>query len=657
MHPTMGKGQFMFNALQDRFLGWVIGILSVLLVSLTLYTAYFGVFPDGLQRSGHLALVMALVYVAALRASLNAEQPAGLTRILRRLWILVALTGGVIATGHQIVNFDAINDRWGQITEFEIVFAVILVIALFDACRRTIGWPIVILAALFIAYGLFGAYLPGGLAHRGYSLERISAQLYLGGGGIFGTPLGVSATFVTGVVVLGTLLEKTGAGQVLMDFATGVTGRMRGGPAKAAVVGSSLMGMISGTAVANVLTTGPISIPLMRKSGYRKEAAGAIEAVASTGGQLMPPVMGAAAFIMAELTATSYLTIAKAAFLPAVIFYAVLLAMVHFEAVKRNIPLLRDADSVTDWDSILKRSYLLAPLPVFVGMLLNGYSIMLSSFWAIAASVIVSFFARASAQTPRRMVQTAIAAANAVIPVALACAAAGCIIGIITLTGIGLKFSSLVVLLSGGQLPVALVLTMLTCVILGMGLPTAAAYILVATLVAPALVDLGVGLLAAHLFVLYSAMLSSITPPVALAAYAAASISNGNPLKIAVLACQFGMGAFVVPYFFVYDPALLGIDVTWMQIVLSFVTAIAGGIAASVAMMGFFAHRLNIIERLSFALAAVLFLSSDWRFDALAVLISASLIAWNLRKGRPHETTTQEIGSEPITPPSKGDNQ
>lgn len=633
----------MHSVPSNRILGGIIGIVSVLLVCLTLYTAYFGVFPDGLQRSGHLLLVMALVYVGALKAMIGADNQTGLAAALRRGWILVVLIAGTTATGHHLVNFDAINDRWGEITDTEIVLAVILVIALFDACRRTIGWSIVILASLFIAYGLFGAYLPDGLAHRGYSLKRITAQLYLGGGGIFGTPLGVSATFVTGVVVLGALLEKTGAGQVLMDFATGLTGRMRGGPAKAAVVGSSLMGMISGTAVANVLTTGPISIPLMRKSGYRKEAAGAIEAVASTGGQLMPPVMGAAAFIMAEFTSTSYLTIAKAAFLPAVIFYAVLLAMVHFEAVKRNIPLLRDADSVVDWASIAKRAYLLAPLPVFISMLLNGYSIMLSSFWAVAASVIVSFFNRSSAQTPRRMVETAVTAANAVIPVALACAAAGVIIGIITLTGIGLKFSTLVVLLSGGQLPVALVLTMLTCLILGMGLPTAAAYILVATLVAPALVDLGVGLLAAHLFVLYSAMLSSITPPVALAAYAAASISQGNPMKIAVLACQFGMGAFAVPYFFVYDPALLGIDVTWIQVVISFLTAIAGGIAASVAMMGYFANRLNILERLGFVAAAVMFMSSDWRFDLVALLISSILILWNRRQAKATKDTNLEV--------------
>lgn len=635
----------MHSALLDKLFDWTIGIVSALLVSLTLYTAYFGVFPDGLQRSAHLLLIIVLVYVAALRTSTNTKGTSILISSVRKLWIVLVLVAGIIATGHHIVNFDAINDRWGEITNYEITFAVILIIALFDACRRTIGWPIVILASIFIAYGLFGAYLPDGLAHRGYSIKRVTAQLYLGGGGIFGTPLGVSSTFVTGVVVLGALLEKTGAGQVLMDFATGLTGRMRGGPAKAAVVGSSLMGMISGTAVANVLTTGPISIPLMRKSGYRKEAAGAIEAVASTGGQLMPPVMGAAAFIMAEFTSTSYLTIAKAAFLPAVIFYAVLLAMVHFEAVKRNIPLLRDAGSTTDWISMIQRVYLLAPLPVFVGMLLNGYSIMLSSFWAVTTSVIVSYFRQASAQTPRRLIETAVTAANAVIPVALACAAAGCIIGIITLTGVGLKFSTLVVMLSGGHLPLALILTMLTCLILGMGLPTAAAYILVATLVAPALVDLGVGLLAAHLFVLYSAMLSSITPPVALAAYAAASISQGNPLKIAVLACQFGMGAFAVPYFFVYDPALLGIDVTWVQVILSFITAIAGGVSASIAIMGVFAYRLQILERFGFALASLLFLSSNWHFDTLALLVAGTVIFINLRKGALDQVTTTKAGS------------
>ena len=280
-------------------------------------------------------------------------------------------------------------------------------------------------------------------------------------------------------------------------------------------------------------------------------------------------------------------------------------------------------------------------------MLLNGYSIMLSSFWAIVASALVSYLNRATALTPRRIVDTCVSAANAVIPVALACAAAGLIIGIITLTGIGLKFSTLVVALSGGSLPLALVLTMLTCLILGMGLPTAAAYILVATLVAPALVNLGVGLLAAHLFVLYSAMLSSITPPVALAAYAAASIAKGNPLTIAVLACQFGMAAFAVPYFFVYDPAILGIDVTGLQIGMSFVTAIVGGICASAAMMGHFTDRLNVIERLLFAVAAILFMNSDWRVDLAAFAMLAGLVFWTLRRATPSAEPELQAGQNP----------
>jgi TRAP transporter 4TM/12TM fusion protein len=619
--------------MQIKILNGVIGASAAILVGLTLYTAYFGVFPDGIQRSAHLLLVFVLVYAMAFRDTFD----AGVGRaklLLRRAWIVIALGLAVIAVGHQLVNFDAINARYGAITQIEVFLGIGLVIGLFDACRRRIGLAIVILAALFILYGLYGRYLPAPFGHRGYSLERIASQVYLGGGGIFGTPLGVSATFVTGVVALGALLERTGAGRVLMDFATALTGHLRGGPAKAAVVGSSLMGMISGTAVANVLTTGPISIPMMQKSGYRRESAGAIEAVSSTGGQLMPPVMGAAAFIMAEFTSTSYLEIVKAAFLPAVVFYVVLFAMVHFEAVRERIPILRQEGSVTDWSSIRRGSYLLIPLPVFVIMLIGGYSIMLGAFWAVASSVAVSYFSRDSAMTPRRLIEASVAAANAVVPVALACAAAGIIIGVITLTGVGLKFSTIVVGLSGGSLPVALVLTMLTCLVLGMGLPTAAAYILVATLVAPALVNMGVGLLAAHMFVLYSAMLSAITPPVALAAYAAASIAQANPMKVAFFACKFGVAAFAIPFFFVFDPAILGLGAAPVAIAGSFATAVLGGVCASAAIIGCFARKLNAVERIGFAGAALLFLSPDWRLDLAACAVAGAIAYLHIRKAR-----------------------
>lgn len=617
------------------------GLLAVLLVGFTLYTAYFGVFPDGLQRSFHLLTVLLFVFLSSIHSSDGQRSP------MRSVFMLACIAIALLTLGHHLLNYDAINSRYGAITHYEIVFGILLILVLFEGCRRTIGWSIVILATIFILYALYGRMLSSGIGHRGYSVERIISQVYLGGGGIFGTPLGVSATFVTIVVVLGSLLEKTGGGKVLMDIATSLTGRMRGGPAKAAVVGSSLMGMISGTAVANVLTTGPISIPLMRKSGYRAEAAGAIEAVASTGGQLMPPVMGAAAFIMAEFTNTSYLEIAKAAFLPAVVFYAVLLAMVHFEAVRHNIPLVKKDENSGSWGSIARHSYLLLPLPVFIYMLLSGYSIMLSGFWAVMASWAVSYVSKTTALGFKGIIEVCTFSIKAVAPVAMACAAAGIIIGMITMTGVGLKFSTLVVALSGGHLFIALVLTMVSCLILGMGLPTAAAYILVATLVAPALVNMGVPLLAAHLFVLYSAMLSSITPPVALAAYAAASVANANPLKIAVLAVRFGVAAFVVPYFFVYDPAILGIDTTGVQIAASFITAILGGICASAAITGYLFVKLDLISRLALIVAGVLFLASNWQFDLAAFVIAfaACLYNWSRAKSTSADQTSPPLNT------------
>ena len=330
---------------------------------------------------------------------------------------------------------------------------------------------------MFLLYALAGPYLLGMLAHRGYSVERVLSQLYLGGGGVFGTLLGVSATFVIVIIIYGAFLEKSGAGRVLMDIATGATGRSRGGPAKASVVGSSLMGMISGTAVANVLTTGTISIPLMKRNGYPPHVAGAVEAVASTGGQLMPPVMGAAAFIMADMIERPYLDIARAAIIPAVLYYVVLFAVVHLEAVKRGIPVLARSELPGVTSTVRSGGHLLLSLPVFVYLLLIGYSVMYAEFWAVVVAIGASFLRRNSMLSPRRFVAALVAGVDAVIPVAVACATAGIIIGVISLTGLGLKFSTLVVTVSGGNLLAALVLTMIASLILGMGLPTAAAYI------------------------------------------------------------------------------------------------------------------------------------------------------------------------------------
>lgn len=601
-------------------------ICAFVLAGFSLYTAFFGIMSDMIQRSVHLGLVLLLVYLGAL-------VPSSLGQIknpVLRLASLALAISGLIVMFYQVWFFDEIASRYGELTQAEFFIGIAAIVILLEATRRSIGWPIVILAIIFLLYAYFGNLLPGIAGHRGYNSERIVSQLYLGGGGIFGTPLGVSSTFVILIVLFGAVLESSGAGKVLMDIATSLTGRSRGGPAKAAVVGSSLMGMVSGTAVANVLTTGAISIPLMKRTGYRPEVAGAIEAVASTGGQLMPPVMGAAAFLMADLTGISYFEIARAAIIPALLYYVVLFSVVHLEAVKHGIALLQ-VDELPSLSHTLKTgSHLLLSLPVFVYMLFSGYSVMYASFCAFIAAIVLSYVRRSTWLTPKKLYQTIINGVEAVIPVATACACAGIIIGIITLTGLGLKFSSLVISLSDGNLFFALVLTMIASLILGMGLPTAAAYILVATLAAPALEQLGVNQLAAHLFVFYSAMLSSITPPVALAAYAAAGLAQANPFRIALVACQFGVAAFIVPYFFAYNPALLAVDTTAGLVIVAALTTVVGGVCLAIAIQGWCLYKLNILERLAFAVVVWLLLDTSLTTDLLGMALLAAMAAYHV---------------------------
>ena len=615
-------------------------VVAVVLVLFSLYSAFFGVFSDMLQRSFHLGLVVFLIFTA--HGALARKTP----RFISLAMDITLLLVGVGVLIYHVVFFDEVAGRWGELTEVEFWLGILCIGTLLEATRRSIGLPIVILALIFLAYAFLGPHLPGLLNHRGYSFERVIGHLYLGGGGIFGTPLGVSATFVIMIVIFGAMLERSGAGRVLMDIATGATGRSRGGPAKAAVVGSSLMGMISGTAVANVLTTGTISIPLMKRNGYRPHVAGAVEAVASTGGQLMPPVMGAAAFIMADLTEKPYLDIAAAAVLPAILYYIVLFTVVHLEAVKNGIPTLESHDLPKLIPTFLHGGHLLLSLPVFAYMLIDGYSVMYASFWAIVCTFVVSYLKRTTRLTPKKLFASFIDGAGAVLPVAAACATAGIIIGVITLTGLGLKFSSLIVAVSGDNLVVALILTLVASLLLGMGLPTAAAYILVSTLVAPALVDLGVDLLAAHLFVFYGAMLSSITPPVAMAAYAAAGLADANPFEIAMTAVRFGIAAFIVPFFFVINPALIGIGEIG-AIVTAAITATIGAGAIAIAIQGWLLQRASIFERIIFFAGGLLLMMPEIGIAALGSIfvVAVSIYQWVQTKSKePKGTDTENAG-------------
>lgn len=602
---------------------FAIKAVSLFLVGFSLYTAMFGVLPDVQQRGVHLASVMGIVYLMA------AGHPN------RAAWhrppLLIMGMLAVAASLYQTIFYDQVVARYGTITEPELWIAAFLLVLLFDATRRVIGWSMVVLAIFFLAYAFWGNFLPPDMGHRGYGLTRVFSQVFLGADGVFGTPLGVSATFVILIVIFGALLEATGATGVLMDVAVAMTGRSRGGPAKAAVVGSSLMGMISGTAVANVLTTGTISIPLMKRAGYKGRTAAAIEAVSSTGGQLMPPIMGAAAFLMASITETAYTDIATAAILPALLFYVAVFAMVHLEAVKGRMQPIPEHELPSARAALLRGGHTLAAIPCFVGLLYYGYSVMFASIWAIVVLVVLGLLRRNSRQKLAHVGKIALGTAEAILPVALATACAGVIIAVVTLTGLGLKFSALIEALSGGNLIVALVLTMIASLVLGMGLPTAAAYILVATLAAPALVQLGVSTLAAHFFVFYSAMLSAITPPVALAAFAAAAISRESPLRIAALAVKYGVVAFVVPYLFVLDPRLLG-EGPILLVLVAAVTAVIGAVMLAIAVQGYFYYRLSALPRLALFVAALLLIIPGMTTNLVGLTVFAGV--WLLLRRR-----------------------
>lgn len=618
--------------------GYLLAIkaVSLFLVGFSLYTAMFGVLPDVQQRGIHLASAMGIVYLmAAGRPDRDAWS--------RPLLILLGLLAAAAAL-YQTIFYDQVVARYGTIIEPELWIASVLLVLLFDATRRVIGWSMVILAVVFLAYAFWGNLLPSDMGHRGYGLSRVFGQVFLGADGIFGMPLGVSATFVILIVIFGALLEATGATGVLMDVAVAMTGRSRGGPAKAAVVGSSLMGMISGTAVANVLTTGTISIPLMKRAGYPGRTASAIEAVSSTGGQLMPPIMGAAAFLMASITETAYTDIATAAILPALLFYVAVFAMVHLEAVKGRIQPIPEDELPSARAALLRGGHTLAAIPCFVGLLYYGYSVMYASIWAIVVLILLGLLGRESRQSLGHLGKIALGTAEAILPVALATACAGVIIAVVTLTGLGLKFSALIEALSGGNLIIALFLTMVASLILGMGLPTAAAYILVATLAAPALVQLGVSTLAAHFFVFYSAMLSAITPPVALAAFAAAAISRESPLRISVLAVKYGIVAFVVPYLFVLDPRLLG-EGPLLLVILAAATAVIGAGILAIAVQGYFYGLITILPRVALFAAALLLIIPGMITNLAGLVVFAAvwlLLSRNGRRRRP-ETATSEL--------------
>jgi TRAP transporter 4TM/12TM fusion protein len=529
-----------------------------------------------------------------------------------------------------LVNYQQLILRAGTVTPLDTVIGTLGIVMVIEAARRIVGLPIVIVVLCFLGFGFFGPYMPGPLAHRGLSLQQMVGHLFFTTEGVFGIPLGVSSTFIFLFILFGAFLEKTGLGKFFIDIANAIAGWASGGPAKVAVLSSALQGTISGSSVANVVGSGSFTIPMMKKLGYHKNFAGAVEAAASTGGQLMPPIMGAAAFLMAEFVGIPYMEVVKAAVVPAILYFLGVFLGVHFEAKKHHLEGTPRSE-LPPWGKIMKEEgHLAIPLIAIIGLLASGYTPMKAALAGIFISIATAMLRKNTRMSFYDIVDGLIKGARGALGVLVACAAAGMIIGVVTKTGVGLKLASALVTVAAGNFMLLLFCTMLTSLILGMGVPTTANYVITSTIAAPALIQLGVPTLAAHMFVFYFGIIADITPPVALAAYAGSAISGGDPLKTGVNASKLGIAAFIIPYVFVLSPQLLGIGATFTSVLMTTTTAIIGMIGISGAMIGQFYTRANVFERLILAAGGLCLIDPHGLTDLIgvALLVGVGVMQW-----------------------------
>jgi len=607
-----------------------------LIIGIALTAAAFHLFAAGIspftalvQRPIHLALMATLGFLGV-----GVRNKGRCNRAETVVLIAAVLLGCLYIVGQQA----ALVGRVGAATKLDLAAGAVVIVLVLELARRTAGWGLVIVALTALAYAFSGPYLPGFLAHRGYGAQRLIEHLYLSTEGIWGIPLGVSANFVYLFVLFGAILEASGGGKLLIGLAGRISSRSLGGPAKTASVSSALMGSLSGSAVANVATTGALTIPMMKGTGFRPRMAAAIEAAASTGGQLMPPVMGAGAFILATWTNIPYLQVASAALIPAVLYYTGLYMAIHFGAAKEN---LETAQESTQPGALAQRLHLLVPIFVIVVFLALGRSPMRAAFWGAITAALVATARSATRMDRAEWRKTLIAGSAGTVQVAAACATAGIVVGVASLTGIGLRMSEMIITVAQGHLPVALLLTALGSIVLGMGLPTTAAYVVLAALGAPALTELGVPLLAAHLFIFYYGCLSNVTPPVALAAYAAAGLAGSSPLRTGATAMGLAVGGFLVPFAFIYDPSLL-LSGTVFEILATTLGAAIGVTSLAAGIIGYIGRPVSTSGRAILIVTGIALLGPGWLSDGLGIAIFATAL-WFWRKPKGKLGSAQQI--------------
>jgi len=629
--------------------GWqkiLISLIALAFSCFHIYTAFFGVLAAHLQRAVHLAFVLTLVYLLYPAAK-------GLRRDRLNPLDVLFVAASLFCLGYLLFNYRAIVNQAGVLTAADVVVGAVGILLLFAAARRIIGLPMVIIAGVFVLYALFGRGLPGVLAHSNVSIRQLVDHLFFTTEGVFGIPLGVSSTFVFMFLLFAAFIEITGVGKLFIDLGNAIAGWASGGPAKVAVITSAFEGMVEGSSVSNVVGSGSFTIPMMKKLGYKPEFAGAV---------------AAAACLMAEVLNVPYSQVVKAAAIPAVLYFIGIFAGVHFEAKKLGLRGLPRRELISFWTILKTEGVLLIPLiGIIVLLVASGLSLMRIALYAsglaIAAAFLQfllrlgrvaatgrlpggaraeggrlaaagSFLTGSSWSGARHFYEALIKGARSALGVATACALAGVIVGVVTRTGLGLKLASALVDLSGGNLLLTMFFTMLTSLILGMGVPTTANYIITSTIAAPALLTLGVKPLAAHLFVFYFGIIADLTPPVALAAYAGAAIARANPMKTGVIATRLAIGAFILPYIYVLSPQLLLIDVSLLGVLQPVITSLVGMSALGAALTGFLLDRLGVVERLLLAAAGLCLVDPGWVTDLIGLAAVAGVVLYQVLRRR-----------------------
>ena len=621
----------------------LISLIAVYMGFYHLFTAYFGEPTALAHRSAFLTFILVLTFF--LHPFRGNSRPQAFRGLFFLDVLLILLAVGIEV--YILYDLDELQLRWGAPTRMDTLVGSAAIFLVLEATRRTVGWPMVIITGFFIIHTVFGNYFPGLLNSPPTPWIRF-VDVTFSDIALFSLPLMVVSSFIILFLLFSSFLIRTGAGNFFINLAYSIAGRLTGGPAKTAVLASAFMGTLSGSGVANVVATGSFTIPLMKSVGYRPLFAGAVETVASTGGILMPPIMGAAAFIIAQFLSVPYLQVCIHALIPAVLYFASVMMMVHFEAKKEGLRPIDKKDLPSFRKTLAAGGHLFIAVVALILFLALGYTEMMAAFWAILCLLLFSSLKKETRLNPVGFLSALEEGSRAAVTVGMACACAGIIIGSVYISGLGMKFAHILVMAAGGELWLTLVYVMIASIILGMGMPATAVYLTLVTIVVPALLELGVKPIAAHLFCFYFGCISAITPPVCLAAFAAGAISGANPMRTGFAACRIGIAAFIVPFMFVYDPSMLMIGrapyVLWVLC-----TAVCGIVALSAGVEGWLFRRATIPERAGLVIASLVLIKPGLLTDAVGFGLFGTLIG--IQKIFPYSAKVDDWFSGGFRPP------